>query len=67
VSGDEQGHTGEACPVCGADTLVIEQRIEAKPIGSFSLAGAGMKFSATRWPWIRCTACGIEARGEVSP
>lgn len=56
------------CPQCGANALRIEMRtrIVTKPIGSFSLAGTQMKFSAWRvkWPWLVCGNCGIEAEAK---
>lgn len=52
------------CPACGQQTLVIEMRLEAKPHGTYSLAGQQMKIAATEWPWIKCTNCQIEARGK---
>ena len=52
------------CPACGHHGLVIEWRLTAKPIGSFSLAGAQMNVSATERPWIRCPECGVEAEGK---
>jgi len=46
------------CPECeNVGTLYIGTVLQAKPIGSFSLAGQQMKFSANEIPAIRCTAC----------
>lgn len=56
--------TDATCPACQEHSLVIEWRLTAKPVGSFSLSGLQMKFSATHQPWIRCTSCGIEAKGK---
>ena len=53
------------CPACGAVALRVEQRLEAKPIGTWSLAGSQMKVFAGYWPWLVCGACGVEARGEI--
>jgi len=58
------------CKYCGPEqALRIEMReeFEAKPLGSFSLAGAQIKFSATKreWPYAVCDGCGRESRGKV--
>ena len=55
----------EPCPACGERTLQIEWRLVAKEVGSFSLAGATPKVVATEKPFLRCTACGVEAEGEL--
>ena len=52
------------CPSCGVKGLRIEYRLTAKPLGSFSLAGAQMKVSAVRVPWLICGTCGVEAEGK---
>jgi len=52
------------CPGCGALALRIEERLEAKPLGTFSLAGQQLKASAWLWPWLVCGACGIQARAK---
>jgi len=52
------------CPECGALALRIETRLETREVGTFSLAGQVMKFSASWVPWLVCDGCGIEARGE---
>ena len=64
VSGDLPDASKTPCPACGELTLVIEERFEAKPIGTWSLAGVQNKMTGTMWPWIRCTNCGVEARGK---
>jgi hypothetical protein len=51
------------CPSCGAVALRIEWRLTARPIGSFSLSGAGMKLSAREVPWLICGSCEIEIQG----
>lgn len=45
------------CPSCGQAGLSIDLRLQCKPIGTFSLAGAGLKFSATERPVLSCTHC----------
>lgn len=52
------------CPGCGNKTLAIEMRLTASPVGTFSLAGVGMKVTAATKPWLVCTNCGIEAEGK---
>lgn len=52
------------CPNCGADELRIEMRLRAKPIGTFSIAGASPKVVATEVPWLVCGGCGVEAEGH---
>lgn len=54
----------QACGCGYAGGLWFEWRLQAKPIGSFSLAGAQMKVSANREPWIVCPPCGAEAQGK---
>ncbi len=49
-----------------AAPLRIEERIEAKPLGTFSLAGAQMKLSGYRWPYAVCDRCGRESRGKLA-
>lgn len=45
-----------------------EGHFTAKPIGSFSLSGQTMKFSAIKetvdWPWAVCDNCKRESRGK---
>ncbi len=52
------------CPACGADALRIETRLRAKSVGSFSVAGATVKFPVTEVPFLVCDSCGIEAEGH---
>lgn len=57
------------CPKCSeVGKLRIEYRskLAAKPLGSFSLAGAQMKVSATeiQVPFLCCDACGLELEGK---
>jgi hypothetical protein len=55
------------CPNCGATELRIEHRLQARPIGSFSLSGVQTKVTAREWPWLVCGACGVEAPGKPEP
>lgn len=50
-----------ACPACGEHDLKIVVRLRARPIGSYSLAGHKVKFSAVNWPYLVCGNCKIEA------
>lgn len=51
--------TSTACPACGVRYAVyVREVFTAKPIGSFSLAGAQMKFSAIRSLVYECSLCG---------
>jgi ribosomal protein S27AE len=46
------------CPQCGEKTLSVDQVLQAKPIGTYSLAGAQPKVDAEyqlRWS---CGSCG---------
>jgi len=53
------------CPECGRlNTLRIENVLDAKPIGDFSLAGAAMKFSARSRPKLVCAECPYQNLGE---
>jgi hypothetical protein len=40
-------------------------RLKAKPLGTFSIAGAQTKVVATKTPWIACDNCGVEAEGKL--
>lgn len=42
------------CPNCDLRNLYLGTGLVARPVGSFSLAGAQMKFSARDVPAIRC-------------
>lgn len=54
-----------ACTKCGSRLLRIEIRLEAKPIGTWSLSGNQMKTVAEEWPYMVCDGCGSECRGKV--
>lgn len=57
-------HDTACCPRCGGKVELCRY-LEAKPIGSFSLAGAQMKFSARELWKFRCNACGCNGRSEL--
>ena len=50
------------CPLCGEKSLTLSYQLYAKPIGSFSLSGQQMKFSAIRYPIVTCKTEGCEFR-----
>lgn len=56
---------GASCVYCGSDETYVEYRVEAKPVGSFSLAGAQAKVSSYTWPYAVCAGCGHESRGKL--
>jgi hypothetical protein len=64
----ENPFVGIPCRDCGQATLRLEYRKElvAKPLGTWSLAGAQMKTAAVEgeWPWCVCDNCGGESRGK---
>lgn len=53
------------CPECHTKgALRVFSRLQAKPIGEFSLAGAQTKFSATEVPVLGCRVCTYEVVGR---
>ena len=63
----ERTPLGAPCCYCGSADTWIELRPEAKPIGTFSLAGAHPKVSASTWPYAVCDGCGHVSRGQRIP
>lgn len=57
---------GAPCKYCGSKDTWVERRMEGKQIGTFSLAGAQMKFSVHTWPWAVCGGCGHESKGRIT-
>lgn len=55
---------GALCRHCGSLDTWIEERFEPQPLGTYSLAGAQMKFAATPWPYAVCDDCGHTSRGQ---
>lgn len=55
------------CPDCLRYTLRLELRLEARPLGTWSLSGAQPKTSAIEWPYAVCVAddCNFETRAKV--
>lgn len=55
------------CPRCDNRTLTLEEKLEARPLGTWSLAGRQVKTSAVWWPYAVCTTegCGFEKRASV--
>ena len=56
---------GALCKLCGSTDFVVIWRLEARPVGTFSLSGNSMKFSAQQWPYAVCQGCGATSRGEL--
>jgi hypothetical protein len=54
-----------ACPACHAGPLQLTQTLAAKPIGTFSLAGAQMKVSAEQLWKLACPSCSWYAVGHI--
>lgn len=56
----------KACPECGhAGKLILETRMQAAQLGTFSLAGAGMKVTARDKALLRCLRCNMQRQGYV--
>jgi hypothetical protein len=50
-----------ACPNCGqVGTMQVGTRMVTQPIGSFSLAGQAIKFSAIETPALICSTDGCD-------
>lgn len=49
------------CPLCGETGFDVTWKLSTKGVGTYSLSGHQLKFSATELPVIRCRHCGIEA------
>ena len=53
------------CPECEfSGKLGIYRTLYAKPVGSFSLAGAQLKVSAYEVPILACGHCGLKLVGQ---
>lgn len=63
----ERAPLGAPCRHCGSADTWIEQRFEAQPLGTYTLAGAQTKFTATPWPYAVCDGCGHKSRGKTTP
>lgn len=65
MTAPDPGLTDVQCTACGAiGSLRIETRLEAKPFGTFSLAGVQTKTVLQNWPWMVCDSCRAECRGK---
>ncbi len=53
------------CPECGASPLGLSWGLSARPLGTWSLAGAQMKTSAVEWALVTCTGCGLRVPGRL--
>ncbi len=54
----------QPCPQCQGK-LTCSWGLSARPVGSFSLAGAQLKFSATETAAVDCGACGWRVQGRI--
>jgi hypothetical protein len=63
---DDELLVSTACPQCHVRfALLVRTGMKAKPLGSFSLAGAGMKFPVTSVSVLRCVLCSWTGEGEL--
>jgi len=54
------------CPKCAAEnTVIVRCGLRARPIGTFSLAGAQMKFSVYEVAIATCTECDLHLVGHL--
>lgn len=53
------------CPKCGELGMTLTWQLTARPLGTFSLSGSQLKFSATEIPVIYCPHCGLYAEGNL--
>lgn len=53
------------CRYCGHHRIRVEWRMVATPLGTYSIAGAQMKFEATSVPFATCEGCGHESEGKT--
>lgn len=59
------------CPDCGAksrddpDAFVVEEVIVPKPLGTFSVSGGTLKFSANKRLRLRCQRCEWSVLGHL--
>lgn len=59
------GHDKARCPRCGQTGLwSVEQKFQASPTGTYSLAGHQMKLSAKSYLIASCDQCDLEMRIE---
>lgn len=62
---DEKIPLGAECLYCGSADTWVEWRLLARPLGSYSLSGNQMKFSAAAWPYAVCGGCGHVSKGKI--
>jgi hypothetical protein len=65
VGGEGVPLDGALCKRCGSTDFRVVMKLIARPLGSFSLSGQTMKFSAYQWPFAVCQGCGYESEGEI--
>lgn len=58
---------GPTCPTCQTNTIRVRLVLVAKPLGTFSLAGAQLKVSARTKAVAECTnaTCDVSVPGEI--
>ncbi len=68
MSKPASGHCDIAkpCPFCGQRKLELRWWLEAKPVGTFSLAGAQLKFSAVENAVVQCHGCEAIIPGTIT-
>jgi hypothetical protein len=54
-----------ACPECGG-TLSVVEKFVAKPLGTWSLAGAQPKATGRFWPHLVCDGCDLSKPAKAS-
>ena len=55
--------TAKPCPLCGATTLSLTERLIPRPMGQWSLSGMQTRVSATAHPHLSCLSCGMSVTG----
>lgn len=54
-----------ACPQCQGSPLELRWGLVARPLGTWSLAGAQLKTSAVKVAEVHCPACGATVTGHL--
>lgn len=66
VRAEPNPFVGIPCVKCGVPALRLEWRLQARPIGTFSLSGAQLKVSAHSHPYCVCDNCHAECAGKTT-
>lgn len=56
----------QVCPGCRHYGLDVSMRATYKAKGTYSLAGNQEKVVVAITPWLTCSECGLEAKGEAT-